>query len=206
MVSITMIEIAVITQQVYALTCGTFGFFAGCWSRLFMLNYRDISCWAGYWKAGVEDIQGQQSKSPWFEIDLGISLFNYGVGLDWDGVMEERPSFMQTGAFKPCDCKKCFFCLQGHMNGITHCPWKQAKVTVEYKCGMRARTNNCANVRLSLELESGWYCGMCYRKQLTNELSAKERKKACISSQMGCPICKEPICKECRKEGYYELA
>jgi len=106
-------------------------------------------------------------------------------------VSEERPSYVRTGAFKPCDCKKCFFCLQGHTNGNTYCSRKQAKVTVEYKCGMWVKTNKCTNVRLSLGLESGWYCGMCYRKQLTNELSAKERKKACISSQMGCLICKE---------------
>jgi hypothetical protein len=42
---------------------------------------------------------------------------------------------MQTGAFNPCDCMKCFFCLEGHTNGITHRPQKQAKVTEEYKCG-----------------------------------------------------------------------
>ena len=41
-----------------------------------------------------------------------------------------------------------------------------------------------------------------YRKQLTNELSAKEMKMICRASKMGCPICKEPICIECWKEGY----
>ncbi len=54
-----------------------------------------------------------------FQINLGISLMNYDVGLDWDGVPEERPSYMRTGVFKPCDCKKCFFCLQGHTNSIS---------------------------------------------------------------------------------------
>ena len=45
---------------------------------------------------------------------------------------------------------------------------------------------------------------MCYRKQPTTELSlsAKERRKTNRTSAMGCPICKEPICKECWKEGY----
>jgi hypothetical protein len=69
-----------------------------------------------------------------FQINLGISLLNYGIGLDWDGVSANRPSYMRIGAFKPCDCKKCFFCLKGHTNGIAHRPQKQAKVTVEYKC------------------------------------------------------------------------
>jgi len=45
-------------------------------------------------------------------------------------------------------------------------------------------------------------CRMCYRKQLTTELSAKDRRKTSRTSRMGCPICKEPICKECWKEGY----
>ncbi len=66
------------------------------------------------WKKYRDKNQGRHD----FQIDLGISLLNYGVGLDWDGVSEERPSYMRTGAFKPCDCKKCFFCLQGHTNGI----------------------------------------------------------------------------------------
>ena len=55
---------------------------------------------------------------------------------------------------------------------------------------------------VSLKLESGIYCQMCYRKQLTTELVTKERKKTCRTSKMGCLICKEPICKECWKEEY----
>jgi hypothetical protein len=137
-----------------------------------------------------------------FQIDLGISLLNYGIGLDWDGVLGKRPSYMRTGAFKPCECKKCFFCLKGHTNVITHCPQKQAKVAVEYKCGMRVIRKKCTDVRVNFGLKSGKYCRMCYRKQLPTGLSAKERQTRCRTSAMGCPIFKEPICKECWKEGY----
>ena len=70
------------------------------------------------------------------------------------------------------------------------------------KCGTRVTTNKCTDVRVSLGMELGSYCRMCYRKQLTTELSAKERRKTCRTSRMGCPICKESICKECWKEGY----
>ena len=56
--------------------------------------------------------------------------------------------------------------------------------------------------RRKKELSSGKYCRMCYRKQLTTELSAKDRQQRCRISAMGCPICKEPIFKECWKEGY----
>jgi hypothetical protein len=55
---------------------------------------------------------------------------------------------------------------------------------------------------VSLGMKSGKYCRMCYRKQLTTELSSKDRQQRCKTSAMGCPICKEPICKEGWKEGY----
>jgi hypothetical protein len=136
------------------------------------------------------------------QIDLALSLMNYRIGLQWDGESAERPNFMRRDPFVPCDCGKCVFCLYGITNGIAHPPKKKAKVIVECKCGACVTTKKCTNIRVSLGLESGSYCWMCYRKQLTTELLAKERKKRCRTSQMGCPICKEPICKECWKEGY----
>ena len=60
----------------------------------------------------------------------------------------------------------------------------------------------CTDVRVNLGLKAGKYCRMCYRKQLPTGLSAKERQKRCRTSALGCSICKEPICKECWKEGY----
>jgi hypothetical protein len=99
-----------------------------------------------------------------------------------------------------------FFCLKGITNGIAYPQEKKAIVTLEYKFGARVTMNKCTNVRVSLGLESGSYCRMCYRKQLTTELLAKERRKRCRTSAMGSPICKEPICKECWKEGYNKHA
>ena len=150
------------------------------------------------WKKYRDKNQGRHD----FQIDLGISLLNYSIALDWDRESRERPSYMRKGTFKPCGCKMCFFRMKGLTNGITHQPSKGAKVTVEYKCGTRVMTNKCTDVRVNLGVESGSYCQMCYRNQLTTELLAKERKKRCRASQMGCPICKEPIFKECWKEGY----
>ena len=45
-------------------------------------------------------------------------------------------------------------------------------------------------------LKSGRYCGMCYQKQVSTELKAKERKGRCRTSTLGCAICKELICVE----------
>ena len=95
-----------------------------------------------------------------------------------------------------------FFCLKGITSDITHPPKKKQKVTVAYKCGTRLKINRCTGERVNLGLKSGRYCGMCYRKQVSTELKAKERKGRCRTSSLGCAICKQPICMECWKEGY----
>jgi hypothetical protein len=150
------------------------------------------------WKRYLDHHSGRHD----FQIDLALSVMNYGIGLQWDGELDKRPNFMRQNHFVPCDCNKCFFCLNGITTGIAHPPTKKAKVTVECKCGTRVTTNKCTNVWVSLGLSSGKYCRMCYRKQLTTELSSKDRQQRCRTSAMGCLICKEPICKECWKEGY----
>jgi hypothetical protein len=58
--------------------------------------------------------------------------------------------------------------------------------------------NKCTNVRVSLGLESRRY----YGKQLTTELSAKERKKMCRTYCMGCLICKK---KSAGKRGTIDM-
>ncbi len=126
-----------------------------------------------------------------FQIDLSLFVMTYGISLQWDGESDERPNFMQ----------QMFFCLNGITTCIAHPPAKKAKVTVEYKYGTCVTTNKCTDVRVSLGMVSGSDCRMCYRKQLTTELTATERRKTSRTSAMGYPICKEPICKECRKEG-----
>jgi hypothetical protein len=151
----------------------------------------------------VETIFGSPLWSSRLSDRSGTVVMNYGISLQWDGKSDERPNFMRQNHFVPCDCNKCFFCLNGITIGIAHPPTKKAKVTVEYKFGTRVTTNKCTDVRVSLGMVSGSYCRMCYRKQLTTELSANERRKTSRTSAIGCPICKEPICTECWKEGYW---
>jgi hypothetical protein len=133
---------------------------------------------------------------------IALSVMKYGIGLQWDGESDERPNFMRQNHFVPCDCNKCFVCLNGITTGIAHPPTKKAKVTMEYKCGTRVMTNKCTVMRVSLGMQLGIYCRMCYRKQLTTELSANETMKTSRTSAMGCAVCIAPICKECWKEGY----
>jgi hypothetical protein len=116
--------------------------------------------------------------------------------------IRRKTELYATKPFRPMRLQQMFFCLKGVTTSIAHPQKKKAKVTVEYKCGTRVTTNKCTNVRVNLGMKSGKNCRMCYRKQLTTELSSKDRQQRCRTSDMGCPICKEPICKECWKEGY----
>ena len=150
------------------------------------------------WKRYLDTHSGRHD----FQINLALSIMNYGVGLHWDGKSATRPNFMRQAAFVPCDCDKCFFCLNNITSGIGHPPSKRAKVTVEYACGTRVKTNKCTSDRVSLGMKSGKYCRMCYRKQVSTGLTAGERQKRCKTSAMGCAICQEPICKECWAAGY----
>jgi hypothetical protein len=109
---------------------------------------------------------------------------------------------MRQDPFVPCDCGKCFFCLNGITIGIGHQSSKKAKVTVEFKCGTCLKTNKCIADRVSLGMKLGGYCRMCYQKQACTDLKANNRIPRCRTSAIECAVCKEPICKECRKEGY----
>lgn len=136
-----------------------------------------------------------------FQIDLGISLLNYGIALDWTG--ENRPDYMRAGEFIPCGCKKCFFCINGHTSGIAHAGKKRAAPpVVEYKCGTRVKTKKCTELRVNLDMPCSSYCRMCYRNNKNDKTTSAEAKKKCKMSRLGCAICKEPICKSCWDSGY----
>ena len=142
-----------------------------------------------FWLSRLSDRSGTVCHELWNRSSVGWRI-------------RRKTELYVTKPFRPMRLQQMFFCLNGTTTGIAHPPTKKAKVTVEYKCRTRVMTNKYTNVWVSLGMQSGIYCRMCYRKQLTTELSAKERKKTCRTSAMGCAVCKEPICKECWKEGY----
>ncbi len=98
--------------------------------------------------------------------------------------IRRKTELYATKPFRPM-CLQFYFFLNGITTGIAHPPTKKAKVTVEYKCGTRVTTNKCTDVQVSLGMVSGSYCRMCYRKQLTTELSAKKRRKTSRTAAMG---------------------
>ena len=91
-----------------------------------------------------------------FQIDLGISLLNYGIGLDWDG--DARPDYMHVVEFVPCECNQCYFCIHDHTSGVAHVGSKRA-AKILYKCNTRVKTEECL-----MDLgKGGSYCKTCYR-------------------------------------------
>ena len=45
-----------------------------------------------------------------FQIDLGLAIINYAPS--------QCPDWMQGTTFVPCDCEKCYFCLNGFTNNF----------------------------------------------------------------------------------------
>ena len=154
-------------------------------------------------KQGWEKYVNKNNGRHDFQIDLGIYLINRGIHMDWTG--EERPDYMRKDAFIPCDCDKCYFCLNGHTSGIAHAPKKREAhrpTAIVYKCNTRQKVETCKDVKERVDImKNSKYCKMCYRKQ-GKVGTVAERLKKCNTSCLGCPICKEHICDDCWKSGY----
>jgi len=173
-----------------------------CWAldRVIHCEYTIVSWFAVHelgcasWKRYLKN-GGRRA----FQIDLAIDLFNYGLALDWDGG-EERPSYMRKDTFIPCDCKKCYFCQTGHTGTVRGVDTKKRKAVFHYKCGGRRVTEGCTEERVDLGLGS-LYCKMCYRTA-PGTLSAKDKRKLCKTSRLGCNQCREAICEGCWEKGY----
>ena len=158
-----------------------------------------IVCWCAtygignpYWKRYLKN-GGRRE----FQIDLAIEIMNYGLWFDLeDG---EQPSYVRDD-FIPCDCKKCIFCLEGKTGVIRGLDKKKRKSVFHFKCGGRLVTEGCTKQRVNLDI-GNQRCRMCYRLQ-DPAIPSREREKKCKFSRLGCPQCKEPICKECWAMGY----
>lgn len=79
-------------------------------------NLEKINVGPKIWRGQYDNKNGGCRK---FQIDLGVALLNYGIGLEWDG-MGQRPHWMRQTDLVPCNCNRCFFCLQGLTEGIDH--------------------------------------------------------------------------------------
>ena len=56
------------------------------------------------WKGYLGKNEGRRK----FQINLALSIMNYGLSLDWDGDPAKRPDYVRGDAFTPCDCGNFF--------------------------------------------------------------------------------------------------
>ena len=61
-----------------------------------------------------------------FQIDLGFALHNHAISSAWTNLDGQRPDWIRQASFLPCDCEKCFFCLNKLTNGIGHLKKRKA--------------------------------------------------------------------------------
>ena len=151
-------------------------------------------------KACLNKYYSKNSGHHDFQIDLGVALLNYGIDLDWDGE-SKKPDCMRQVAPVPCDCKQCYFCLNGTTKGISH--RKEDKAVIVHKCNKRIRISGCYE-DLVIISTSGGYFQLCYKQQL-GHLKTKVKKNHSNESILGCPQCKVCICKSCWDDYMHDL-
>ena len=146
------------------------------------------------WKRYLSNNGGRER----FQIDVALALMSHGINLEWKDRDGPRPAFMRQTAWVPCNCQVCYLCINGLTTGITHKTKRKAE-TVVYKCNKRMKVTECSKMggdRCDLNMKNTQYCRMCYRDRPSTE-TAKEKRKACKQSKLGCPRCKVPICTSC---------
>ena len=83
-----------------------------------------------------------------FQIDLGLAIINLGIRMSWDG-KSKRPNWMRQHELAPCECEKCYFCLNGFTNGMSH--ERKSETIVVYRCNKRVKTGKCNENRANLQ-------------------------------------------------------
>jgi hypothetical protein len=116
-----------------------------------------------------------------------------------DIVDDPHPEWMHKSDFIPCDCKKCFICINNQQTGIQHKKRKVTKTVFIQHDNSRTVQKGCTDKRVNLQRDND-YCKMCYRKLCAYEdeeikkLDSKKMKRLCAKSRLGCPSCDEHIC------------
>ena len=143
--------------------------------------------WAKY-------LKGSKGNFKWM-MDTGLSLMEKGILMDWADLKSHRPAWMRQAAFKPCSCKRCFFCknnLTGPYGPPSSSSPRKRRHQEEAKDHVTNRVKIFPNPR---------DCGECIAKQKVRKPKGVSNDGAYINkSFLGCPHpnCENhPICKEC---------
>jgi hypothetical protein len=122
-----------------------------------------------------------------FQVDLGMQLMEKGVRLDWETPYNEasKPKWIRHTSYIPCECKQCFFCLEGKTTGTAHkhpntehkLPNAATKDTV-VKC--TCVKSNLPEDRVEIKKNNS-RCQICHKHR----------------SRKGCPCCNKVVCEHC---------
>jgi Transposase IS4 len=126
-----------------------------------------------------------------FQKDLAQKVIEYGIRLDWTDVTDEnaKPAYMRNMAYVPCDCKTCFFCIEGLTHGVDHRS-RGHQATIE--------VGTCPNNRTIIANSPG-RCRLCYQQLRLEhpDWTVERAKSKCHKTRMGCCKCQVIICETC---------
>jgi hypothetical protein len=71
-----------------------------------------------------EKYQDKNGERKQFQIDLGLSLMEHGIRMDWNAPYDEtaKPRWMRQHEYVACNCNACFFCKERKTTGIQSRP------------------------------------------------------------------------------------
>ena len=99
-----------------------------------------------------------------FQIDLARDCMNYAIRHAWKDLNGPKPNWMRQTELIPCECKKCFFCLNKLTSGIAHKRKHGAVPTAIHQDNKSTKTVRCTDMRVNLDAGCD-YCKQCYRER-----------------------------------------
>jgi hypothetical protein len=141
-----------------------------------------------------------------FQMEMGAALISSGITMDWEDItdMITKPPYMRQRQCVPCQCEICFFCVNGMTTGIDHKKGRKRRTEVKQPVDAMhgGGDNQCSITERGLVRESdgeSQRCKVCYqrRRSMNPKISAKEPRKACKGTRLGCPSCQAFVCKDC---------
>ena len=143
------------------------------------------------WRRHVDKNHGRYR----FQMDLGLSLMNAGISHDWkdpkaNNKVSDRPLYVRKHDWIPCDCKRCFFCLNKMTCGVTHPNRGVKKQPKSYE-------RPACTPRMNLG-GSSRYCEICVSEKtsVNPKKTLTEVRKMCKQTTMGCKTCLAYVCKQ----------
>ena len=130
-----------------------------------------------------------------FQMDLGNDLMKAGIAMDWKDLTDkkQKPVCIRKHDWIPCNCKICFFCVNGLTCGVAHKTRGAKRNTPSH-----ARPA-CSKDRMPMGTQNSSCCAMCiWRGKAANPgMTLTKIRESCTQSRLGCLTCQEHVCEEC---------